>query len=321
MIAADQMSPIRLVGLDAASQHSKFGYALGTLHPTAERVEVEQAGLLGDRDDPLRNQIVPFVREGGRVLIAIDAPLGWPDGLRTLLHGHQAGVRIPDGLEKDPCFRRHTDLVVRVVKAPLEVGADRIARAAFEALRVLDSLRNETGLSLPLAWSPGFTGAAAIEVYPGATMAARKLTKVQYKLPDQGTGRNDIIGAIVNTRLVEPLSSKSLARAVQNADVLDAILCLVAARDFLLGECGEPDAAHAETVRREGWIWVRRSLQWAKPANQNHNGRRCEPNQRQPLRLRFAGTSAISSAVPVPKCSRTRKRSPPLCRSSSESDV
>lgn len=250
---------VRLIGLDAASQRSKFGYALGHFDPVSGRVKVDRAGLLDDDEDLLRNQIVPFVCGGGRALIAIDAPLGWPDGLRQLLQGHEAGMPPPAALAKDASFRRHSENQVRQVKIPLEVAADRIARAAFEALCVLKELRSESKQPLPLAWSPDFAGAASIEVYPGATLAVRKLARAQYKRPDQTSGREQIAMSLVHGGLVEPLPTEPLRRALKNADVLDAILCLVAARDFLMGECKPPDEAHLDQTRREGWIWVRRN--------------------------------------------------------------
>ncbi|MGQ0658699.1 MAG: hypothetical protein ACT4NU_11515 [Chromatiales bacterium] len=38
----------------------------------------------------------------------------------------------------------------------LEVGADRIARAAYTALQALGLLRQMTNKPIPLAWSPDF---------------------------------------------------------------------------------------------------------------------------------------------------------------------
>ena len=249
---------VRLVGLDAASQRSKFGYALGQLDAESGRVTVEQAGLLEDAGDLICDQIVQFISGGERALIAIDAPLGWPDGLKQLLHGHDAGMAPPEKLEKHDTFRRHTEKVVRDVKVPLEVAADRIARATFEALCVLNELRTLSQLKLPLAWCPEFKGAASIEVYPGATLAARKLAKAPYKARDEASGRQQITDSIVREGLVATLPGEANRRALQNADVLDAILCMVAARDFLMGECQPPDDAYLDQARREGWIWVRR---------------------------------------------------------------
>lgn len=258
MTALVDRTSVHLVGLDAASQRSKFGYALGHLEPKSGRVTVDRAGLLDDTKDLLIDQIVPFICAGERALIAIDAPLGWPDGLKQLLLGHEAGMLPPEGLAKDASFRRHTENQVRKVKIPLEVAADRIARAAFEALCVLQELRSASKLPLPLAWSPDFTGAASIEVYPGATLAVRKLAKAQYKRPDQTSGREQIAMSLAHGGLVEPLPAEPNRRALQNADVLDAILCMAAARDFLMGECEPPDEHHFDQARREGWIWMRR---------------------------------------------------------------
>lgn len=270
--------PVRLVGLDAASQHSKFGYALGRLDPDTSTVVVEHAGLLGDADDPLRHRVAPFVRGGGRVLVAIDAPLGWPDGMRSFLGGHAAAGPPPADLAKDDCFRRRTDIAVRAIKLPLEVAADRIARAAFEALCVLRELRVLSQQPLALAWAPGFDGAASIEVYPGATLAARKLSQAPYKLIGQASGRAQILDALARARLIAELPMEARTRALANADVLDAILCMVAARDFLAGECAPPDETHLDQIKREGWIWVRRTAaECNEPNGQVQGDRTGEP--------------------------------------------
>lgn len=63
-----------------------------------------------------------------------------------------------------------------------------------------------------------------------------------------------------------------------NADVLDAILCMVAARDFLAGECAPPDETHFDQIKREGWIWVRRNAEECnEPNGQVHGDRTGEP--------------------------------------------
>ncbi len=75
------------------------------------------------------------------VLLALDAPLGWPAALGVALAGHRAG----GPLEHTPnrLFRRRTDDWVRsrFGKRPLEVGADLIARTAHAALALLEGLR------------------------------------------------------------------------------------------------------------------------------------------------------------------------------------
>lgn len=67
-------------------------------------------------------------------------------------------------------------------------------------------------------------------------------------------------------------------RALANADVLDAILCMVATRDFLAGECAPPDETHFDQIKREGWIWVRRNAaESADPTGPLNPDRRAEP--------------------------------------------
>lgn len=250
---------VRLVGLDAASQRSKFGYALGHLSADGPCVRVEAAGLLDDGANVIEATIAPFIAGGERVLIAIDAPLGWPDGLRQLLLGHAAGLPPPVGLSKDRCFPRLTDLAVRKIKIPLEVGADRIARAAMEALVVLQELRAATKLPLPLAWSPAFQGAATIEVYPGATLVVRRLASSSYKKPDESAVRAEILERLVSAGLLASLPDAVQRRTAREADALDAILCLVAARDFVRGECSAPAPSDRAQAAREGWIWLRQA--------------------------------------------------------------
>ncbi|MFO1493338.1 MAG: DUF429 domain-containing protein [Lysobacterales bacterium] len=248
---------VRLIGLDAASQRSKFGYALGHLSADGACVRVEEAGLLDDGANVIEATIAPFIAGGERVLVAIDAPLGWPDGLRQLLLGHAAGLPPPAGLSKDRCFRRLTDRAVRKVKIPLEIGADRIARAAMEALIVLQELRAATELPLPLAWSPAFQGAATIEVYPGATLVVHRLGGCSYKKTNESGARAQILQTLVSAGLLGSLPDAVQRRTAREADVLDAILCLVAARDFLQGKCSAPAPADRDQAAREGWIWLR----------------------------------------------------------------
>jgi hypothetical protein len=87
------------------------------------------------------------------VLIALDAPLGWPRALGACLQSHMAGA--PLDSEANALFRRATDdeIKVRLSKRPLDVGADRIARTAVAALELLGALRRETGRPVPLAWA------------------------------------------------------------------------------------------------------------------------------------------------------------------------
>lgn len=246
-----------LIGLDAASSRSKFGYAIAPWRAGVAPIEaagcLEQPGV--DRASGMA-AIVAAVRAAAdrRVLIAIDAPLGWPGAIATALAEHRAGQPIVTG--KSLMFRRLTDRLLRETSGglhrPLEVGADRIARAAHEALSVLDELRARTGLALPLAWSPDFAGAGVIEIYPASTLRSHGLPAASYKKPGDRPRRQAIAA-----RLSQHLPG--LDRYVDGSpDRFDACLCLLCACDFLAGACDPPTAEHRALAEREGWIWTRR---------------------------------------------------------------
>lgn len=238
-----------VVGLDAASSLEKFGYAIGRYQEG--RIRIGQAGLLDGASaaNALATVVAPTLREAGHALIAIDAPLGWPREMADALFGHKAGDAL--AVEKNRMFQRETDRQVhaRVGKKPLEIGADRIARAAHSALSVVDSLRVETGLPIPLAWRPDFAGVCAIEVYPAATLKVRDLPYTGYKKPEQLDVRRCIAHGLADELdgIVEYEAG--------NPDIFDACICLAAARDFLDGLA--PGPADADLALREGWIWVR----------------------------------------------------------------
>ena len=199
--------------------------------------------------DALSSRIAPRLRSSEHALVAMDAPLGWPIGLAASLTGHQAGQPV-DG-DSATLFNRETDRIVaeRIRKRPLDVGADKIARAAHTGLGVLARLRDLTGYVLPLAWDSGYSGRAVIEVYPAATLKSRGLPDSGYKKAEEIEVRRRIARAISDE--VPELVTKCRERA----DIFDACLCLIAAKDFLDGVAMPPD--DVDLARREGWIWVR----------------------------------------------------------------
>lgn len=202
--------------------------------------------------DALGRVIIPALTRAERVLVAIDAPLGWPAALPLALANHSAGEAVR--AEKSELFSRETDRFVRraVGKKPLEVAADKIARATHTALEILARMRAESGRPIPLAWTPSFGGAAAIEVYPAGTLKARGLPSSGYKTQkekEKGV-RREIARALRNE--IPDLRQHIDA----TSDQFDACLCLLAARDFLEAETFQPE--DEERARREGWIWVRK---------------------------------------------------------------
>lgn len=227
--------PLRLIGIDCATADRRIGLAVG--HLRAEMVVLEDA-TAGSANRPVLGTLRAWIGSSARTLLALDAPLGWPMEMARMLGDHRAGapLRVP----ANRMFRRHTDdeIYRRLGKRSLDVGADRIARTAHAALGLLDSLRVALNEEIPLAWVPEFSPrVAAIEVYPAATRRA-------YDAP---VGGGSVAG--FGSRLQIPR-----AWSPPSADAGDAVVCLVAAADFMRRR--SPAPTDVELARREGWIWA-----------------------------------------------------------------
>ncbi len=244
---------ITLIGIDCAVNPRKVGLALAV--SSGSKTHLLRAEV-GTHNSPVAQAVASWIPADGSVLLALDAPLGWPAPLAGKLHSHQAG----DPVEEDPniFFRRNTDRVVKekIGKQSLDVGADRIARTAHAALSLLEELRRLTGLPVPLAWSHRpESPLCAIEVYPAATLVAHKLPSSGYKAKEDASGIRKIIVSSLHTKIdLQGLAPELIA----NADVLDAVVCILAALDFLSGEVIAP--TEPDLARKEGWIWVRPRL-------------------------------------------------------------
>ncbi len=239
-----------IIGIDCAVDEKNIGVAVGMW--ASGRLVL--TSLPSQREMRHVADCVCRVLSGSkRTLIALDAPLGWPEDLGKSLADHRAGRAL--GQTADLLFRRETDRFVRrcLCKQPLDVGADRIARTAHAALNLLETIRKRSGREIPLAWEPSFrNSSAAIEVYPAGTLIAHCLPASGYKRMDQIEVRRNILD-----RLKQKISFEVESTLAQhNADMLDAIVCVLAGGDFLSGEALPPgDMGRAE---KEGWIWVRK---------------------------------------------------------------
>lgn len=241
------MSTTRIIGIDVATMPSKVGLALADYDGGS--LNIGEVTLCSDALPPA-SVVANWIRKSpSRVLLAIDAPLGWPTDLSSALSTHRAGEPLP--ISAALLFRRDTDRDVqrRTGKTPLDVGADRIARTAHSALSLLSSLREAVG-PVPLAWTRAFHGTAAIEVYPSATLKVRGWPSTKYKKPEQRTERQVIVDHIRRSATLSPDDGSLLAYC----DVLDAAICVLAGVDFL--ECRAAAPVNHELAAREGWIWV-----------------------------------------------------------------
>ena len=226
-----------LLGIDCATDPRKNGLALGEMRGRC--VHILKFATGSNRESP-EMIITDWLRHKEKVLIALDAPLGWPRVLGTSLMAHKAGFPIKVG--SNQLFRRATDMAIkqRLGKQPLEVGANLIARTAVAALEFLDRLRKSTGREIPLAWAREEPDAwRAIEVYPAAT-------RIGHGAPDVG-GSLEGLGKLLDCSAVLPA-------LMQSKDAIDAAVCALAAADFLLGRTIAPE--DYETALIEGWIWA-----------------------------------------------------------------
>jgi len=235
-----------LIGIDAATKANNIGLARG--HIVNNRVLVEEVSL-GTEVESISKTVAGWI--SGPTVIAIDAPLGWPTPMSAALSGHHAGEHI--ALSGDEMFSRLTDRTVyqTLGKKPLDVGANLIARAALAALGLIQQIRDDTGLALPLLWDPSESG--IIDVYPAATLRSRGLTSDGYKKKnDEGfTVRRRLLDGLLSE--VELATDRGLVERTDHT--LDAVLCMIAGADFVYGNVVKPTAKEMETARREGWIW------------------------------------------------------------------
>lgn len=240
---------LTVIGIDAATKPKNMGLARGRIDGGTLVVDEVR---LGSEVPSVPSAIASWIR--GPALIAVDAPLGWPAPMGIALAGHRAGQVVPH--HGDQLFARLTDRIVHetVKKKPLDVGADRIARTAVAALRLVQDVRDATRLPIPLSWTPGDTDVGVVEVYPAATLIGRRLSTAGYK-------KDDADGRAARGRLVDALAREltlpQREPLLATDHALDAVLCLVAAVDYVRGDVVPPPAAQLEQVRTEGWIWFK----------------------------------------------------------------
>lgn len=239
---------IAIIGIDAATDPKNVGLARGVVEG-GELCLLEVCPGLA-RTDALVERIAAWTRPP--TLLAVDAPLGWPQALGRLLADHRAGA--PLAAAANDLFRRSTDREVQRVHGltPLDVGADRIARTALASLDLLTRLRARLSDPVPLLWARPTAGVGVIEVYPAATLTTRGRSRIGYKKDPA------LRGALVAGLTAEFGADATATAAMLARDhCLDAALCVLAGADFLAGRARGPDADQRALAEHEGWIWVR----------------------------------------------------------------
>lgn len=186
---------VEVVGVDCATQDAKVGVAFGEF--SDGRLSVQEAFACTREASAAVGITQRLQHRAGQALMAIDAPLGWPQTLARVLANHRAGEALE--AEAHDMFRRETDLFIKkkTGKTPLDVGADRIARTAYAALRLLRDLKGNLNHQIPLAWEwPLVDELSAIEVYPAATLIGHGSRSGGYKKAEQSAQRTEIIESL-----------------------------------------------------------------------------------------------------------------------------
>lgn len=257
---------VRVIGIDCSTDQRKVGLAWGdysTVGPERGAVTMvsAQRGRVPKTDDEW-DDVVATIADCARgreaVLLAMDAPLGWPESMGAALVGHTAGT--PLSASADLMFQRQTDRKDRLGKKPLEVGANLIARTAHSALRHLGQIRQSLGSPVPLAWDwARVEGAQVIEVYPAATLLAHGLSDEGYKgsKAKHRKGREGLTADLATNDRLRGIAGDVRVQMEETDHALDAVVCCLAAADFLRGDAMPPEPKQAPFAKKEGWIWVK----------------------------------------------------------------
>lgn len=241
---------VTVIGMDCATDARKVGLAMGVYGDHGIALLKTK---LGSDGNSVAEIIKSWIHEDDTVIISIDAPLGWPENLGNSLYRHLAGQTL--SVDSNLMFRRETDRFIKKAlgKQSLDVGADRIARTAHAALKIIGELQLAINNKIEMAWNPEkLNKVAVIEVYPAATLQCYGIRSVGYKEKEQTAERDDILIGLSKVMDIQC----DLLHMRQSADVLDSVVCLLAAKDFLNGNVYFPD--DLEKAKKEGWIWVKR---------------------------------------------------------------
>lgn len=237
-----------IIGIDCATDSKNMGIAAGYVE--GNKIEIFHPGIKGSAHS-IANLINQHISKYNHILVSMDAPLGWPHKLNKVLDRHYAGEIIRE--EPNKIFFRETDRVVeeKIDLKPMAVGADKIARTAHSALKLLEELRNLINNSIPLSWDKNLgKGISVIEVYPAATLKAHQMPYNKYKKTGEKSQRIKIL-----EKLKQHIRFRNDISPFQsNADVLDAAICIFAAFDFLSGKVIQPKDMNI--AKKEGWIWL-----------------------------------------------------------------
>lgn len=284
----------RVIGIDCAADPKNIAVASATkagTRLTIDRVFLGRStgGTRPDRLRCLATKVSGLISTEMPTLLALDAPLGWPVAMRSVLAGGVAGP-VP-GIPKDAgdFFRRRTDRIVADItgKTPQSVGASWVASLTHTALRLIDLIAKECGEhtsmgGTALALDNSFSeNVHFIEVYPALAgpllLSSRSNWKeVGEKLKKTKEGEWDLAEQKLRKHLRIDFALDGDAEATNERfrdHGLDAILCAWLGFRFLRGQCVSPQSSSEtkispEELAQEGWIWFDKDTpRWGKQSN------------------------------------------------------
>ena len=110
-----------IIGIDCATDEKRVGLALARWE--AGRASVEQI-TIGGRGVPVAEIIADWATQDESVLLAMDAPLGWPASLGRSLAIHKAGATLPAGAHA--LLQKITDTTIAYLKQKVKAGVDAV---------------------------------------------------------------------------------------------------------------------------------------------------------------------------------------------------
>jgi predicted nuclease with RNAse H fold len=215
---------MRALGIDLASQPKSTGACLVEWRDGRAAAQV----VPGPLDDALLAG-----RASGADVVAIDAPLGWPDDFVAAVTAYHRGEPWPAGDLLSLRYRL-TDRTVASMTGvrPLSVSSDLIGVCAFRAARLRSMF-------------------PAVEVYPAGALRVWGLPATGYKGLRGAPVRREIVAGVLRRC---PWLTVDEAALIRRDHDLDALLSALVAGAVATGRSHPPPADATDVAAREGWI-------------------------------------------------------------------
>jgi hypothetical protein len=153
-------------GLATVAWSQEHGFTVYCVRRSQSLAKLAKAGQLEDFDQFVKIASGGASAASHRVVLAIDAPFGFPFAFRQLLAGATSRVNVARGILDNPYAFRRTDLRIKDrFKMPLSASFDKLGNNATVAMHSLSIWRAAGLRVLPFDEDDG-ESAIALEVYP-----------------------------------------------------------------------------------------------------------------------------------------------------------